>query len=170
MSAVHPGGQVRVQALVRVAPADAFELFTTCIDQWWRRGPRFRHAGRRAGLIHIEPRLGGRLFESFDAGGDEPRVVEVGHVTAWAPPALLAFSWRNANFAPHETTEVEVRFDAAGDSATQVTVVHRGWASIRDDHPVRHGLASAAFLQMMGMWWGEQLGSLRRLSSAEPTS
>jgi uncharacterized protein YndB with AHSA1/START domain len=165
--------------LVRVPPADAFTLFTSRIDAWWRRGARFRHAGASASaLIHLEPRLGGRLFESFavggagagagadgggGGGGGEERVVEVGRVLVWEPPRQLVFSWRNAAFTPEQTTTVEVNFDAAaGGGATQVSVVHRGWDGIPPDHPVRHGLGTAAFLRMMGLWWGEQLASLRR--------
>jgi hypothetical protein len=64
------------------------------------------------------------------------------------------------NFAAHEHTEVEVLFRAVG-SGTHVTVVHRGWAAIRSDHPVRHGQPVPAFIRMMGLWWGEQLGTLR---------
>ena len=33
--------------------------------------------------------------------------------------------------------------------------------SPRPDHPVRHGLVDAAFLRMMGLWWGELLTSMR---------
>jgi len=44
---------------------------------------------------------------------------------------------------------------------TNVTVQHRGWSALRQDHPVRHGKASAEFLRMMGMWWGELMTSLR---------
>jgi hypothetical protein len=42
-----------------------------------------------------------------------------------------------------------------------VTVTHRGWASLRPDHPVRHGHEVPAFIRMMGLWWGDLLTSLR---------
>jgi hypothetical protein len=32
----------RVTTFVGVSPEDAFAVFTEQIDQWWRRGPRFR--------------------------------------------------------------------------------------------------------------------------------
>jgi uncharacterized protein YndB with AHSA1/START domain len=157
-----PGDRVRASVLVRVPPQEAFALFTGRIDAWWKRGARFRHAGARSGLIHLEPRVGGRLFESFDSPAGE-RVVEVGRVLAWEPPARLVFSWRNEAFTPQQATTVEVSFEASG-LGTQVTVVHRGWDGIPADHPVRHGLAVGPFLRMMGLWWGEQLSSLRVLS------
>jgi hypothetical protein len=40
----------RVSVSVAVPLAVAFEIFTRDIDRWWRRGVKFRHAGRRAGL------------------------------------------------------------------------------------------------------------------------
>lgn len=153
--------RVRASVLVRVPPREAFVLFTEHIDAWWKRGARFRHAGARSGLIHLEPRVGGRLFESFDTTAGE-RVVEVGRVLAWEPPVRLAFSWRNEAFTPQQTTTVEVSFEATA-SGTQVSVVHRGWDGIPPDHPVRHGEDVRAFLRTMGLWWGEQLASLRNL-------
>jgi uncharacterized protein YndB with AHSA1/START domain len=165
-----PGDRVRASVLVRVPPHEAFALFTGHIDAWWKRGARFRHAGARSGLIHLEPRAGGRLFESFESresSGPErvvERVVEVGRVLVWDPPVRLAFSWRNEAFTPQQTTTVEVSFEAAAGQGTQVTVVHHGWDGIPADHPVRHGQDVRGFLRTMGLWWGEQLSALRALS------
>ncbi len=154
-----PGDEARVSVLVKVPPDVAFRVFTREIDQWWRRGLKYRVAGARRGIIHIEPGVGGRLYESFD-GDAGTRVVETGRVTAWDPPARLVFEWRATNFAPAERTEVEVVF-AASASGTLVTVTHRGWSGIRPDHPARHGLATAGFLRMMGLWWGDLMTALR---------
>lgn len=167
------GDQARVSVAVDVEPAVAFELFTAQIDQWWRRGPKYRHAGSERGIIHIEPHVGGRLFESFATSPMSPTspastVIEVGRVRIWSPPARLAFSWRNANFAADETTDVEVEFTPNG-SGTLVVVTHRGWSALRGDHPARHGLQGADFSRMIGLWWGEQLTALRR-HAARPHS
>jgi uncharacterized protein YndB with AHSA1/START domain len=158
--AVAPGDQARVSVQVGVAPDEAFRIFTEEIDLWWRRGYAYRVAGTRRGLIHIEPRDGGRLFESFDDDAGDTTVVETGRVTDWSPPGRLVFEWRAQNFAPGEKTEVEVVFQARGEG-TLVTVTHRGWSAIRPDHPARHGKETEAFVRMMGMWWGDLLGSLR---------
>ncbi len=160
MSAVKPGDQARVSVAVAVPIDDAFEVFTAEIDRWWRRGRKFRHAGATSSLIRLEPQVGGRLFESFD-GPNGGHVVEVGQVRVWEPPTRLVFSWRNATFAPDEATEVEVEFKAQR-SGTLVTVTHRGWSALRDDHPARHGQLGADFARMIGLWWGEQLTSLRQ--------
>jgi uncharacterized protein YndB with AHSA1/START domain len=87
-------------------------------------------------------------------------VFEVGRVSAWDPPRLLAFTWRNANFSPDEETAVEVRFSASA-GGTLVSVTHRGFGALRPDHPARHGLTGAPFNRMIALWWGEQMSSLR---------
>jgi uncharacterized protein YndB with AHSA1/START domain len=154
-----PGDQARVSVLVATAPDDAFRVFTEEIDRWWRRGPKYRAAGAGRGIIRIEPGLGGRLFESYEHGA-EPRVFEAGRVTGWEPPSRLVFEWRALSFAPAESTEVEVTFAPCA-RGTLVTVTHRGWSRIRPDHPVRHGLEAAAFIRMMGLWWGDLMTSMR---------
>jgi len=153
------GDSARISVSVAVPPPLAFEIFTEEIDRWWRRGIKFRHAGARAGFLRLEPELGGRLFESID-GAAGAHVVEVGRVRLWEPPHRLAFTWRNASFAPHEQTEVDVQFSPIS-AGTLVTVTHRGWSSLRADHPARHGLHGGAFAGMIGFWWGEQMSSLR---------
>ena len=165
MSAI-AGDQATVTVTVAVSPAQAFRLFTEDIDLWWRRGPRFRSApdnvggrGATAGIMHIEPGVGGRVFESYDTGDGE-RVMEVGRALAWDPPRRLLFEWRLSNFAASERTEVEVTFQPSP-SGTRVTVVHRGWAALRDDHPARHRLPPAEFVRTIGLWWGDQLTAMR---------
>jgi len=159
------GGSARVSVTVAVPPALAFEIFTEEIDRWWRRGVKFRQSRRRGGFLRIEPEVGGRLFESIDGSGG-PHVFEVGRVRVWEPPSRLAFTWRSANYAADEQTEVEVEF-AAASAGTLVTVTHHGLASLRADHPARHGLQGAEFSRMMGLWWGEQMSSLREVCAAQ---
>ncbi|HWW21436.1 MAG TPA: SRPBCC domain-containing protein [Steroidobacteraceae bacterium] len=154
--------RARVSIRVDLPPALAFEIFTGEIDRWWRRGPRFRHAGQRGGFIRIEPQVGGRLFESIDSPHGQS-VFEVGRVRVWQPPSRVAFSWRNANFAPEESTDVEVEFSATR-SGTLVTVTHQGWEALPEEHPARHGTHGADFVRMIGMWWGQQMSSWRELT------
>lgn len=160
-----PGDQVRVSVAVSLEPQAAFRIFTEEIDQWWRRGLKYRVAGKRRGIIHLEGRVGGRLFESFE-GASGTRLFETGRVTIWEPPSRLAFEWRASNFAPHEKTEVEVTF-APQRSGTLVTVTHRGWTRIRSDHPARHGLEVPAFQRMLSLWWGELMSSLREHAATQ---
>ncbi|MBE7417228.1 MAG: SRPBCC domain-containing protein [Ideonella sp.] len=144
---------------VAVPPVQAFRIFTEQIELWWRRGPRFRCAPGDAGLIAIEPHVGGRVFESYTVDARE-HVVEIGRIRIWDPPHRLLFDWRAANFAPAEHTEVEVLFEPSP-AGTRVTVTHRGWAAIRADHPVRHGRVGPEFSREIGLWWGALLSALR---------
>lgn len=157
------GDSAAATVYVAVSPDDAFDVFTTEIDLWWRHGRRFRIAGKKPGKIVFETKLGGRLFEVVGE-----RTFVVGSVIEWEPPRRLTLEWRNVNFAAHEKTHVEVTFTPQGDG-TMVRVVHRGWAAIRGDHPARHGQDVPAFLRMMGMWWGDLLTSLREHAGSRST-
>ena len=61
-----PGDSASVTVLVKVPPAEAFDVFTREIDLWWRQGPRFRIGARRPGALSFEPGVGGRLLETYD--------------------------------------------------------------------------------------------------------
>jgi uncharacterized protein YndB with AHSA1/START domain len=159
------GDRARVSVAVAVAPARAFDIFTADIERWWRRGMKFRHSASRSSLLCMEPGVGGRLFESFDADG-AAHVIEVGRVQVWEPPRCLKFTWRNVNFAANEQTEVEIQFEPTA-SGTLVTVTHSGLAALRPDHPARHGLQGADYCRMIGLWWGEQMSSLRLCAAAD---
>jgi uncharacterized protein YndB with AHSA1/START domain len=159
------GDCARISVTVAIPPASAFQIFTADIDRWWRRGLKFRHSASRCSLLCIEPKVGGRLFESFEAEGTQ-HIIEVGRVRVWEPPRQVTFTWRNANFAPDEQTEVDIQFEPSV-SGTLVTVTHSGLAALRADHPARHGLQGAEFSRMIGLWWGEQMSSLRVFCAAQ---
>ena len=161
------GDVATVTATVGVDTATAFDVFTTQIDQWWRRGPRFRNAPGDKGLLYLEPKVGGRLFESLRSPTGET-VIEIGRVLEWSPPSRLVFKWRNSNFAPDESTHVEIRFEPCA-AGTRITVRHSGLSSLRADHPARHGLPPPAYVRMIGLWWGDLLGALiRNTQEARP--
>ena len=151
-----------VTTLVAVDAATAFAVFTEEVDAWWGRGPRYRFGRGREGTLRFEPGAHGRLVELFTDGdkqdGDEH---EVGRVHTWDPPRRLAFGFRARDFAPGETTEVEVTFEPEG-ASTRVTVVHRGWDAFPPEHPMRHGLVGPAWKNRMGSWWGDQMLAWKR--------
>jgi len=156
-----PGDQCKVTVSVSVTAEEAFAIFTEDIDLWWRRGPRFRSLMNDRALICIEPELNGRVFESYGADQGNEKVIEIGRTKVWDPPRRLLIEWRISNFAPTERTEVEVLFTPSR-SGTRVTVIHRGWNAIRQDHPARHGLQDAEFIRMYGLWWGDQMSAFVR--------
>jgi uncharacterized protein YndB with AHSA1/START domain len=147
---------IRATVYVEASPAEAFTVFTRDIDRWWQRGPRFRFGRGRAqdGTM----RLDGRALVEELADGTS---FEIGQVSVWEPGVRLVVGWRLTNFAPDETTEVEVTFSPSGEG-TEVVLVHRGWAAIRGDHPARHGQAAPAFLRELGMWWASLTRGFRR--------
>jgi len=160
------GDRVSASVFVEAPPAIAFEVFTAQIDSWWRHGLKFRSGGRGLSVLHLEPRLGGRLFETITAPGSERgHVVQTGSVTQWNPPHALQLEWRGVNFAPDETTTVSVAFEPRRDG-TLVTLVHAGFAALPPDHPVRHGQPVPRFIAGMGLWWSDQMTSLRMIVDA----
>ena len=114
--------------------------------------------------MHLEGKLGGRIFEeSAKAACCTSR----GRITAWEPPAQLAFEWRGSNFKPGEVTFVDVTFTRTESGATQVQLVHHGFSALPPDHPVRHGEPPARFIARIGRWWGDLLTSLREHATPE---
>jgi uncharacterized protein YndB with AHSA1/START domain len=158
---VSAGDAVRVTSRVEVDPDTAFRVFTREVDAWWRTGPRFRWHPERGGTLRFEGEQGGRFVEIYPDG----ECFEVGTIRVWDPPRRLVFGFRAKSFATGECTEVEVRFEPNGD-ATDVTVVHRGFAALRGDHPARHGLGAGEFENMMGTFWADLLTAARRHASA----
>jgi uncharacterized protein YndB with AHSA1/START domain len=147
--------RVLVSAQVPANVDRAFAAFTGEIGGWWRPSPLFAFTPRSPGVIALEPGEGGRLTETL-AGG---KVFEIGRVRVWDPPRRLVLSWRQASFAPDQSTEVEVRFEPVGEE-TRVTVEHRGWDVVPAGHVARHGFPATVFLQRHGEWWRRLLASL----------
>lgn len=150
------GSRVLVALRVAVPPERAFRAFTAEIGEWWRPNGLFRFTDRAGTRLAFEPEPPQRLVE---IGADGERF-EIGPVTGWDPPRRLTFGWRQAGFPPGASTEVSVRFDAAGDGVTRVTVEHVGWDAIPREHAARHGFPLDAFQMRLAEWWQVLLRSL----------
>jgi uncharacterized protein YndB with AHSA1/START domain len=153
---------VRVSLRVAAPQAVAFRVFTEGIDGWWRHGKKYRIA--EPSVMHLSPGLGGRLTETVTRGG-KTRTFEIGRVTTWDPPRRLVMTWRAVNFRESDPdTEVEVTFERAlghSGEGTLVTLEHRGFSRVRDDHPVRHGQPPRAFIAAHARWWGDLAAALQ---------
>ena len=134
--------KVLVSLRVAASAERAFAAFTREIGQWWQPNMLFAFTPRSPGVVALEPFLGGAFTETLPNG----KRFEIGRITAWEPGARLAFTWRQATFRPGQQTEVEVRFEPVG-GETRVTVEHRGWDSVPQEHVARHGIPDGAFLQ-----------------------
>jgi len=114
---------VEKSVLVRCDPARAFAAFTAEIAQWW---PMQTHsvAQAQARSVAIEPKVGGRVYETAADGTDS----EWGRILTWLPPYGFSMTWHPGRAAdPH--TVVELSFAAEG-GATRVRLVHRGWEAL----------------------------------------
>jgi uncharacterized protein YndB with AHSA1/START domain len=108
---------IRKSIRVERPPQIAFRVFCEAIGEWWPKGPSLK--GNLAETI-IEGRVGGRFFERYTDGTE----YEIGRVTAYQPPSLVAFTWRAPSW--DVTTQVEIRF-LAEPGGTRVELEHRGW-------------------------------------------
>jgi len=126
--------QVLVSVRLKASSACAFEIFTRDIALWWTPDALFRFTPRSPGTLAFEPHEGGRFTETLANGA----VFEIGRIRVWEPGERLVFGWRQATFRPGQETEVEVTFETVG-AETRVTVVHRGWDSVPDEHFMQFG-------------------------------
>lgn len=147
---------------VPAGPQRAFEAFTGEIACWWRPNRLFQITPHGDGELAFEPGVGGRLITRLTNGD----TFEIGRVSAWEPGKRLVFTWRQANFSPEQSTEVEVLFEPVGEE-TRVSIEHRAWDTIPQRHAARHGFPEHVTLQRAAEWWRSSLGGLKaRLAAA----
>jgi hypothetical protein len=115
---------VRAATYVRSDITHTFEAFVRTIGAWWPARP-FSAGKDRVRDITIEPRSGGRVFETWADG----TVADWGEIGVWTPPARFTMSW----LGTPRPTEVELGFADLGPSLTRVTVEHRGWEALTDE-------------------------------------
>ena len=156
---------VIVSIRVGATPLRAFEAFTAEIGSWWRQNPLFALTPRGDGELRFEPGEGGRLVAMLANG----REFEVGRIIIWKPGERLALTWHQATFAPGQSTELDVRFEAVGDE-TRVTVEHRGWDEIPRDHVARHGFELMLFQRRLADHWRVLLAALAAQARRDDTT
>ncbi|MGD9982120.1 MAG: hypothetical protein AB7H66_17625 [Hyphomonadaceae bacterium] len=116
---------------VRRSAADAFRIFTEEISVWWPLATRTRAktaAGEVTVRVTIEPRLGGRIYETLKDG----RELEWGEVAAFEPGAFFAMHWRLGR-PVEQTTNVSVRFEPLSAESCRVTLTHENWERMGDE-------------------------------------
>jgi len=148
--------RVFVALRVPADPARTFEAFTREIAAWWQPDPLFRITPQGDGELAFEPGPGGRLITRLTNGETH----EIGRISAWEPGRRLVFGWRQSSFSPEQSTEVEVLFEPVGEE-TRVSIEHRAWDTIPQQHASRHGFPEHVILQRVADWWRASLGALR---------
>jgi uncharacterized protein YndB with AHSA1/START domain len=97
------------------SPEISFKVFCEEMAQWWPGG-----FGGKDSKLFLEREVGGRFYERR-ADGTE---YEIGRVTAYQPPSIVAFSWRAPSW--DVATQVEIRFSAEA-SGCRIELEHSGW-------------------------------------------
>lgn len=115
---------IRQATLVRSDAAHTFHTFVRTIGLWWPLQP-FSSGKDRVRTVTFEPRLGGRVYETWDDG----TTVVWGDVVGWDPPRRFTMTW---NYTP-AATEVELTFDPLGPALTRVSLEHRGWEALTEE-------------------------------------
>jgi uncharacterized protein YndB with AHSA1/START domain len=106
---------IRKSIRVDRSPEISFKVFCEEIGVWWPQG--FSGKGSR---LFMETRVGGRFVETRVDGTE----YEIGRLTAYQPPKVVAFTWRAPSW--DVTTQVEVRFSADG-AGTRIELEHSGF-------------------------------------------
>lgn len=115
---------VRQSTVVRSDREHTFDVFVRTIGIWWPVNP-FSAGKDRVRDVTIEPRTGGRVYETWQDGTQ----VTWGELLAWDPPERFVMTWTMTPVP----TEVELRFLVLGPALTQVEVEHRGWEALSDE-------------------------------------
>lgn len=149
------GSRVLSAIRVNATPARAFAAFTEEIGQWWRPNGLFPFARERSGVLSFEHSPSRRLIETYADG----TVFVIGEVRIWDPPRRVVLTWRQESFAPEQSTELHVRFEAAG-TQTRIVVEHFGWDTIPQHHAARHGFPLRIFQIRFAEWWQVLLRNL----------
>jgi uncharacterized protein YndB with AHSA1/START domain len=135
----HATDPLRIELDLACPAGHAFTVWTTRIGSWW---PADHTVSGRPEQIVLQGHVGGRIFERTSEGVEH----DWGRVTAWEPPARLAYTWHLGS-TPEAATEVEIRFRPHGDDTSRVEIAHSGWERLgsaagdgRDRN--RHGWAT----------------------------
>jgi uncharacterized protein YndB with AHSA1/START domain len=146
----------QAEVVVDAAPADAFQLFVDEIGFWWRRGTPYWNDPDRGLYVRIEPGVGGRFLEVYDA--DTGAGFEAGRVTVWEPGQRLGLSWTQVGWPDGVTTDVEVTFEPVA-TGTRVRLEQTGFERIPDAAGSLDGY-DAGWKELLG-WYGERVNEGR---------
>ena len=147
--------QARAEIVVDVAPEQAFRIFTDEIGFWWRRNTPYWNDPERGLYVRIEPGLGGRFLEVYDAETDTG--FEAGRVTAWEPGERLGLTWTQVGWPDGVFTDIEVTFEPAADG-TLVRIAQTGFERVGAGADEFRAGYQSGWREVLG-WFAEQVES-----------
>lgn len=107
---------------VDCTPQRAFALWTAKTSLWW---PKSHTVSGEPDLdVVIEPHVGGRIYERTPSGDEH----DWGRVRDWDPPGAFGYAW-HLRQDPASATDVRITFTPNATGGTDITIVHRDWAS-----------------------------------------
>lgn len=146
--------RIRTSTWVATTVDDAFSVFTSEIDRWWKRGPVPGGSELTSGVLRFEP---GRLVRVVSSPVGE-RIEEVGEVWEWSPGEKLRFAWPvESPSGERLETEVEIVFEPENDGC-RVVLEHRGWEKLA---PPRVGMYRQAYRDSVALRWSSVLVDFR---------
>jgi hypothetical protein len=113
-----------VELVLTCSAQHAFTTWTERFGLWWP--PGHTTSGDPGARVHLEPRLGGRIYERTPDG----REVDWGEVTTWDPPQTLGYLW-HIRRPRSAATDVLVQFEDTADGS-RVLIEHSGWDRLED--------------------------------------
>lgn len=142
---------------VRRGADEAFRMFTAEMSAWWplKSHSRAKSAeGEVAVSATVEPRVGGRVYETLNDG----REIEWGVVEAHEPGALFVMSWRMAR-PESQATRISVRFEPIAPDRCRVTVTHDKWERLGEEGARLRGNYDKGWVEVFEHCYGGYAGA-----------
>lgn len=141
---------------VRRSAVDAFRIFTEEISAWWPLESHTRAktaAGERTVRVTVEPRVGGRVYETLQDG----RELDWGEVRAWDPGKVFALGWRLGR-PVEQTTDVSVTFEPIDAQSCRVTLTHENWERMGEEAEQLRNAYSNGWVTVFEKGFGARAG------------
>jgi hypothetical protein len=103
------------------SPEQAFETYTGRIGEWW--DGRYTANADTFETVTIEPRVGGRVWESHQGGAE----YDWGEVTVWEPGRRLVHTFTLAHDSGHPSEVAVELASVEADAGCAVRFAHGGW-------------------------------------------
>jgi uncharacterized protein YndB with AHSA1/START domain len=119
--------RVELEVRIDAPPQRVWDAMIKQTSRWWRKD---FYTNPRTQDFHIEPRLGGRMYEDWGSGDG---LVWATVVALETPRMILLSGHLTPQFGGPAHTLFEFRLDPAGDGATLVKITDNIFGNISED-------------------------------------